>query len=92
MASVLRGRSTGPRPCRLFLTVPDPFSLRETVLSHDWRHLSPFRWDAATSILWRVESFPSAAPRPFRIRRVERDRGFAPTAPDSLLGLGKEGS
>ncbi len=40
----------------MVLKVPDRFSLKETVLSHGWHQLAPFRWDAASSSLWRAES------------------------------------
>jgi len=70
MAGALRKGTSAPRPPSLSITAPVLFSLRETVLSHGWHQLSPFRWDAVTSALWRVESFPVAGPRLFRIHQT----------------------
>jgi 3-methyladenine DNA glycosylase/8-oxoguanine DNA glycosylase len=40
------------------LGCPSRFSLRETVLSHGWFELLPFRWDDSTSTLFRAELLP----------------------------------
>lgn len=67
MAGRIGGETAGHRSCRLSIAAPGRFSLRETVLSHGWHQLSPFRWDATTSILWRGERFPDGALRLLRV-------------------------
>ena len=72
MAGRIRSVAAGQRPCRLSIAAPGRFSLRETVLSHGWHQLCPFRWDDAGSVLWRCESFPDGAPRLLRISQKLR--------------------
>lgn len=43
------------------LECPSRFSLRETVLSHGWFELLPFRWEDSTSTLFRAERLPDGS-------------------------------
>jgi 3-methyladenine DNA glycosylase/8-oxoguanine DNA glycosylase len=58
-------RSGKDSSCRL--DVPDGFSLRETVLSHGWYELAPFRWEDSSSTLFRTESLPDGFSQHFSL-------------------------
>jgi 3-methyladenine DNA glycosylase/8-oxoguanine DNA glycosylase len=59
-----RKRGSGVR-----LNVPSGFCLRETVLSHGWHQLAPFRWDEKDQTLYRCERDPSGSAHVFSIRQ-----------------------
>jgi len=51
------------------LRVPGAFSLRETVLSHGWYELAPFRWEDGSASLHRAELLPDGSRHLFRFRQ-----------------------
>jgi len=53
----------------MVVEVPHRFSLKETVLSHGWHQLAPFRWAPESSSLYRVESLPDGFHHALRIRQ-----------------------
>lgn len=56
---------------RIEIDVPKPFAFDQTVVSHGWYLLPPFRWDAGASVLHRVERLGSKAVS-LRIRFASR--------------------
>src|SRR5207249_4119347 len=54
------------------LKCPPSFSLRETVLSHGWYELVPFRWEDASSTLYRAEVLPDGSLHYFSLRQPGR--------------------
>jgi N-glycosylase/DNA lyase len=54
------GMTQGPRPTPFTLSLPPVFSLPETVVSHGWYRLPPFRWDEASGTLERTELLDGA--------------------------------
>ena len=51
------------------MKVPIGFSLRETVLSHGWYELAPFRWRASSGSLQRAERLADGSLHLFSIRQ-----------------------
>jgi len=43
------------------IPVPPDFSFSNTVISHGWYHLAPFRWDAESRTLHRTETFDGSS-------------------------------
>jgi 3-methyladenine DNA glycosylase/8-oxoguanine DNA glycosylase len=53
----------------LRIECPRRFCLRETVLSHGWFELLPFRWDDASSTLFRAEALPDGSRHLYCLRQ-----------------------
>ena len=51
------------------LACPPRFCLRETVLSHGWFELLPFRWDDPSSTLFRAEILPDRSRHLYSLRQ-----------------------
>ena len=48
--------------------IPADFSFESTVVSHGWYVMPPFRWDAGSGVLHRVETFDGAGALDLAIR------------------------
>lgn len=55
---------------RFEIHVPEGLAFEETVLSHGWYHLAPFRWDQVRRVLNRVESLPGGETIDLAIRML----------------------
>jgi len=70
-----KANRTTPSGARMSLSAPPPFRLEQTVLSHGWYELAPFRWDPRTSTLTRAERLPDGSIHLLRIRQSRGTRG-----------------
>ncbi len=76
----------------LSLPVPPGFSFENTVISHGWYRLAPFRWNSATRTLERTERFSDCGAIDLRIVHehdlvVEATRAIAPVQDELTMRL-----